>query len=208
MEEGRGQDWEAREEEVHWTRCWDQYRDCWTPADLTEGEASDLGQVRSFSAHCRLGQRRLGWPRLWLGWWEPSLCQFSAWRSLSLLVSWWSDLEHRQLSPHPLRLTQRNNNTCSGGDTLARAGAAHRFIKAGGRDFTILNIFQVPSTGELLDVVTFLRPPLLSEALDPGVIVREGPTALTIKVIHQNLLIRVLDDLYLVVFVIFNFRLR
>ena len=34
-------DWEAREEEGHWTRCWDQYRGCWTPADLREGEASD-----------------------------------------------------------------------------------------------------------------------------------------------------------------------
>ena len=101
----------------------------------------------------------------------------------------------------------RNNNTCSGGDTLRRAGI--RFIKAGGRDFTIVNIFQVPASreGELLDVLTLLLPPLLSPALDPGVIVREGPTALTIKVVHQNLLVRVLDDLYLVVFVIFNFRL-
>ena len=37
------------------------------------------------------------------------------------------------------------NNTCSGGQTLSGAGAAHRFIKAGGRDFSILNSFQVPA---------------------------------------------------------------
>lgn len=73
-----------------------------------------------------------------------------------------------------------------------------------------MNIFQVlrVSAGrDLLHVLTLLLLPVLGPALDPGVIVREGPTALTIKVIHQNLLIGVLDDLYLVVFVIFHFML-
>ena len=34
------QDWEAREVEDHWTRCWDQYRGWWTPEDLREVGAS------------------------------------------------------------------------------------------------------------------------------------------------------------------------
>ena len=81
-----------------------------------------------------------------------------------------------------------------------------------------MNIFQVPGAGrasrarrELPDIIALLLLlllPLLGPPLDAGVVVREGPAALTIKVIHQNLLIGVLDDLYLVVFVIFNFGLR
>ena len=62
-----------------------------------------------------------------------------------------------------------------------------------------MNIVQVFGAGDLLDVILLLLLPFLRPSLDLGVVVRIGPTTLTVEVIDQEIfLVLVLYDLYLV----------
>lgn len=85
-------------------------------------------------------------------------------------------------------------STCSGGNA-----AVARLIIAGGRDLDTLNIVQVFTAGDLLDIIFVFLFPLFCPPLDLGVIERIGAATLPVKIINQKIfLLFVLDDLYLV----------
>ena len=89
--------------------------------------------------------------------------------------------------------------TCCGGDGLAWFARGGAGLGAGGGHLHLLGLLLPRLLGAPLLVPP---PPLLPPPLDLGVVVGEGSATLAVEVVHEDLLLLLLDNLDVIILVL------